>query len=144
MKLSIILFAFLMTIRCGSGTPVEYTNLCDKANDDKRVQVTGFLDNNGSAMCSSGYGHPMECPIRFKDALENEKWINADIDMGSGSSEVGEVEKGKGLKIKDDNGDFIERTQKVKLTADLRVFETPPSDQKSAGCVLNVVKIEKQ
>ena len=54
MKLSIVLFAFLMTIRCGSGTPVEYTGVCDKANNEKRVQVVGYLDNDGSAMCSSG------------------------------------------------------------------------------------------
>ncbi|MFN0138776.1 MAG: hypothetical protein ACKVQW_01650 [Pyrinomonadaceae bacterium] len=127
-----------------TGTPVEYSGLCDKANDDKRVEVTGFLDNNGSAMCSSGYGNPMRCPIKFKDTLGNEKWINADIDKGSGANSTDEVEKGKGLKIKDDKGEFVERTQKVKLTADVNVLDTPSNSPTSAGgCYVVVKKIEK-
>jgi hypothetical protein len=125
-----------------TGTPVEYSGLCDKANDDKRVEVTGFLDNSGIVMCSSGYGNPMRCPIKFKDVLENEKSVNADIDKGSGASSTDEVEKGKGLKIKDDKGEFIERTQKVKITADVNVFDGPPQPN-SAGCYVVVKKIEK-
>ena len=65
MKLSIVLFAFLMTIRCGSGTPVEYTGVCDKANNEKRVQVVGYLDNDGSAMCSSGGLHRARSTTRI-------------------------------------------------------------------------------
>ena len=53
MKISLILFAVLMTIRCGSGSPVEYSAVCDKTNNEKRVQVVGYLDNDGSAMCST-------------------------------------------------------------------------------------------
>ncbi|HMT08969.1 MAG TPA: hypothetical protein PKA82_13270 [Pyrinomonadaceae bacterium] len=127
-----------------SGTPVEYSALCDKANDDKRVEVVGFLDNNGSAMCSSGYGNPMRCPIKFKGTLEQEKWVNADIDKGSGASSTDEVEKGKGLKIKDDKGEFIERTQKVKIVADVNVYDTPSQDGPAYSCYVVVKKIEKQ
>ncbi|MFZ1701269.1 MAG: hypothetical protein WBO10_17860 [Pyrinomonadaceae bacterium] len=144
MKILITLFctvASMMTIRCGSGTPVEYANVCDKANDDQRVQVVGFLDNSGSSMCSSGYGKPMRCPIKFKDALENEKSISAEIDKGSGASSTDEIEKGQGLKIKDDKGEVIERTQKVRLTADVNVFDTP--EPTTAGCYIEVAKIEK-
>lgn len=131
-----------MTIRCGSGTPVEYANVCDKANDEKRVQVVGYLDNSGSAMCSSGYGRGMHCPVSFKDDLGAETSISADIDKGKGASEIDEYEKGSGLKIKDDKGEFIERTQKVKITADVKVLDTP--GPKSAGCYVMVNKIEKQ
>ncbi len=126
-----------------TGQPVEYAALCDKANDDQRVEVIGFLDNTGGAMCSSGYGNPMRCPIKFKDTLENPKWVNADLDKGSGASSTDEVEKGKGLKIKDDKGEFIERTNKVKITADVNVFDTP-TDPNTAGCYVVVKKIEKQ
>lgn len=144
-NLLIILAAAMLMFGCSTtGTPVEYANLCDKANDDKRVEVVGFLDNNGSAMCSSGYGNPMRCPIKFKDKLENEKWVNADIDKGSGASSTDEVEKGKGLKIKDDKGEFIERTQKVKLVADVNVLDGPqPADSKTYGCYIVAKKIEK-
>lgn len=142
MKISIILLALLMTIRCGSGTPVEYANVCDKANDEKRVQVVGYLDNNGSAMCSSGYGKPMHCPVSFKSDLAAEKFISADIDKGKGASEIDVYEEGKGLKIKDDKGEIIDRTQKVKIIADVKVYETPPAN--TAGCYVMVNNIEKQ
>ncbi len=124
-----------------TGTPVEYANVCEKANDDKNVEVVGFLDNKGSAMCSSGYGKPMRCPISFKSDLAAEKGINADIDKGTGSSSIDEYEKGKGLKIKDDKGEFIERTQKVKIVAEVNVFDTP--EPATAGCYIVVKKIEK-
>ncbi|MBK7933437.1 MAG: hypothetical protein KA956_08065 [Pyrinomonadaceae bacterium] len=124
-----------------TGTPVEYANVCDKANDDKNVEVVGFLDNKGGAMCSSGYGKPMRCPISFKADLAAEKGINADIDKGTGSSSIDEYEKGKGLKIKDDKGEFIERTQKVKIVAEVNVFDTP--EPATAGCYIVVKKIEK-
>lgn len=128
-----------------TGTPVEYAGVCDKANDDKNVEVVGFLDNKGSAMCSSGYGKPMRCPISFKDNLESEKGINADIDKGTGNSSIDEYEKGKGLKIKDDKGEFIERTQKVKIVAEVNVFDeaSKVGDPKSAACYIVVKKIEK-
>ncbi|MBK7394300.1 MAG: hypothetical protein IPI64_13545 [Chloracidobacterium sp.] len=142
MKLSIVLFAFLMTIRCGSGTPVEFANVCDKANNEKRVQVVGYLDNNGSAMCSSGYGKPMHCPVKFKADLSSETSISADIDKGKGSSEIDVYEEGKGLKIKDDKGEIIERTQKVKIIADVRVYDTP--EPTTMGCYVMVNTIEKQ
>lgn len=137
-----LMAACLMIAGCNStGTPVEYANTCDKANDDKRVEIVGFLDNKGGAMCSSGYGHPMRCPISFKADLASEKGINADIDKGTGSSSIDEYEKGKGLKIKDDKGEFIERTEKVKIVADVNVFDTP--EPATAGCYLVVKKIEK-
>ncbi|MFM9904122.1 MAG: hypothetical protein ACKVQJ_06060 [Pyrinomonadaceae bacterium] len=142
MRLSIILFAFLMTIRCGSGTPVEYAGVCDKANNEKRVQVVGFLDNDGSAMCSSGYGKPMHCPVKFKADMAAEKSISADIDKGQGSSQIDEYEKGKGLKIKDDKGEIIERNQKVKLIADVKVYDRPGETE--PGCYIMVNNIEKQ
>jgi|CXWL01.1.fsa_nt_gi hypothetical protein len=129
-----------------SGTPVEYANVCDKANDDKLVEVVGFLDNKGSAMCSSGYGHPMRCPIGFKDNLDSEKSLNASIDKGTGASSIDEYEKGKGLKLKDAMGEFVERTQKVKIVAEVNVFDEASrvGDPNSAACYLIVKKIEKQ
>jgi hypothetical protein len=48
-----------------TGIPVEFAKACDKENDDKRVEIIGYFNNSGSAMCSSGYGNPMRCPIDF-------------------------------------------------------------------------------
>lgn len=126
-----------------TGTPVEFANTCNKENDDKYVEVVGFFDNSGSAMCSKSGKEPMRCPIDFIDAVSSTKIpIRAYIDKGSGASSI-DAEKDKPLKIKDDKGEFIENSTKVKIVADVNVFDTPPTDGKMAGCFLTVKKIEK-
>ncbi len=126
-----------------TGTPVEYANICDKANDDKYVEVVGFFKNTGSAMCSKSGKDPMRCPIDFLDAPSSDKIpIRAYIDKGSGASSI-DAEKDQPLKIKDDKGDTIENTQKVKIVASVNVFDAPPTDGKVAACYITVKKIEK-
>ena len=46
-----LILSAVFAISCNyTGTPVEYANICDKANDDKLVEVVGFLDNKGSSV----------------------------------------------------------------------------------------------
>jgi hypothetical protein len=127
-----------------TGVPVEYAAACDKANDDKRVEVVGYFKNTGSAMCSKSGNEPMRCPIEFVDGPNTEKPIRVYIDKGSGNSEIDNPEQ-KGLKIKDDKGEIVENTQKVKLTADVNVLDSASltGDSKSAGCYMTAKKIEK-
>jgi hypothetical protein len=129
-----------------TGTPVEYANTCNKENDDKRVEIVGFFNNTGSAMCSKSGNEPMRCPIDFIDAIGSTKIpIRAYIDKGSGASSI-DAEKDKPLKIKDDKGEFIENSQKVKIVADVNVLDEVSKvgeTTKSAGCYLTVKKIEK-
>jgi hypothetical protein len=126
-----------------TGTPVEYSKMCDKANDDKYVETVGFFKNTGSAMCSKSGNEPMRCPIDFVESPTSDKTpIRAYIDKGSGASSI-DAEKDQPLKIKDDKGEFIENTQKVKIVADVTVFDALPPDSKSAPCFITVKKIEK-
>lgn len=124
-----------------TGKPVEFAQMCDTANDREYVEVVGFLDNDGSAMCTTRGKGPTDCGIRFKESLDSEKWVFANITKGSWASEIDNYE-GEGLKIRDDNSEFITKAQKVKLTASVLV-SGPPSE-KSMGCSLDVKKIEKQ
>src|SRR5690349_10515750 len=135
----------LLMAGCSSkGIPVEFANMCDKANNHKTIEVIGFLDNSGSAMCSTSVNKgPMRCGIRFKDSLSSEKWLLANIAKGSWSSEIENIE-GQGLKIRDNNSEFITRQQKVKITASVRVFDpTPANTDPATACSLSVDKIEK-
>lgn len=128
-----------------TGTPVEYANMCNKENDDKYVEVVGFFNNTGSAMCSKSGNEPMRCPIDFIDAVGSTKIpIRAYIDKGSGASSI-DAEKDKPLKITDDKKEVIENTQKVKIVADVTVFDegSRVGDSKSAPCFITVKKIEK-
>lgn len=134
----------LAAVGCSSkGTPVEFASTCDKANDDKRVEITGFFNNTGSAMCSSGYGNPMRCPIDVvADSNIKENIVRAEIDLGSGANYIEDV-KGKGLTIRDDKGEVVENSQKVKITADVNTLDTPREDKKYQSCWVVVKKIEK-
>jgi hypothetical protein len=126
-----------------TGVPVEYANMCDIANNGKNIEVVGFLDNNGSAMCSnSAGGGPIACGIKFKGSLDSEKWVFANITKGTWASETENVER-EGLKIRDNNSEFITGGQKVRVTASVMVFTPPPTDAKTPGCSLSVKKIEK-
>ncbi len=130
---------------CNStGVPVEYANICDKANDDKNVEVVGFFNNTGSTMCSKSGKEPMRCPINFISAPGAANPLRAYIDKGSGSSSI-DAEKDQPLKIKDDKGEVIENSQKVKIVADVTVFDeaSKVGDPKSAACFITVKKIEK-
>jgi hypothetical protein len=125
------------------GIPVEYANMCDVANNHKTIEVVGYLANDGSAMCSnSAGGGPIECGIRFQDSLTSKTFSMAKITKGSWSNEIENVE-GEGLKIRDNNSDFITREQKVKLTASVLVFTSTDPNKKPEGCSLSVDKIEK-
>ena len=132
----------LLSFGCNyTGVPVEYAGTCDKGNDDKTVEVTGYFDNSGSSMCSSSGSGPMRCPINFVDAPKSEKpYVRAEVDLGSGASSVENID-GKGLTIHDDKGEVIENSQKVKITANVNAVEY--SDPKLQNCWVVVKKIEK-
>lgn len=126
-----------------TGVKVEFANTCDKANDKQYIEVVGYFNNSGSAMCSKSGNSPMRCPVNFVDNPSQPKPVRAEIDLGSGANYIENVE-GKGLTIRDDKGEIVENTQKVKVTASLMVYNTPskPTDN-FAPCSLTVKKIEK-
>ena len=67
---------------------------------------------------------------------------NADITLGGWAREVENV-KDQGLKIRDHKSEFVEPTQKVKLTVEVKVFSDVKPDSKGYGCHISVYKIEK-
>ncbi len=142
-KLLILMIVGAFTAGCNyTGKPVEFANICDKANDRQYVEVTGFFRNTGSAMCSKSGNEPMRCPIGFADK-EDALPVMAYIDLGSGASSIENVE-GKGLLIRDDKNQDITNKDKVKVTASLRVYDSPPQpDAKYVNCSITVKKIEK-
>lgn len=126
-----------------TGKPVEFANICDKANDREYIEVVGYFRNTGSAMCSKSGNEPMRCPIGFADKADTALPAMAYIDLGSGNSSIENVE-GKGLIIRDINKQDVSNNDKVKVTASLRVYDTPQQpDAKYANCSITVKKIEK-
>lgn len=141
-----VLGLVLIAVGCNTtGTPVEYANMCNKENDDKYVETVGFFNNTGSAMCSKSGNEPMRCPIDFIESVGSTKTpVRAYIDKGSGASSI-DAEKDQPLKIKDEKSEVVENSQKVKIVADVTVFDEGSlvGDTKSAPCFITVKKIEK-
>jgi hypothetical protein len=138
---SMTLVALFSLMGCNStGTPVDFAHICDKPNDGKNVEVTGYFKNTGSAMCSKSGNEPMRCPIDFVNApggTAGVEPIRAYIDKGSGKSEI-EAAEGKGLQIHDANGAVVENSQKAKIVARVKRLDAAGKD----GCYVTVKKIE--
>ncbi len=137
--LVIAVYVSLGMLGCNStGTPVDFANMCAKPNDGKNVEVSGYFKNTGSAMCSKSGNEPMRCPIDFVGEPGGTNTVRAQIDKGTGKSEI-EAADGKGLQIHDETGGVIENSQKVKIVARVKRLDAVGKD----GCYVNVKKIEK-
>jgi len=124
------------------GVPVAFAKTCDKANDDTTVEVVGYFENSGSKMCSSSRGGPMRCPINFVETANGDKNIvRSYIDLGSGASSVEDID-GIGLTIHDTNGEVVDNSTKVKITANVNVIDGGYKDKNLQGCFITVKKIE--
>ncbi len=145
MKLFIALFTFvLMTIHCGSGTPVEFANACKAENNKKYIEVSGVLETKGGVFCSNTSG-PLECGFKLLQNPGDEKGISSDITVGSWSNNVEKPESGfkrEDIKIRDDKGEFVQLGEKVKLTGEITAVEDPTATDGTV-CYLKVSKIEK-
>lgn len=145
MKLSLILFTFvLMTIHCGAGEPVEYSNACNAENNKKYIQVSGYLDEKGGIFCSNTSG-PLECGFKLMQNPGDEKGISSDITVGSWSNNVEKPASGykrDELKIRDNNGEFVKLGEKVKLTGEITAVDDKTATDGKI-CYLKVSTIEK-
>lgn len=145
MKLSIALFAFaLLTIHCGPGTPVEYSNACNPENNKKYIEVSGILDTKGGVFCSNTSG-PLECGFKLLQNAGDDKGISSDITVGTWSNNVEKPESGfkrEDVKIRDNNGEFVKLGEKVKLTGEITAVEDKTASDGKV-CYLKVSKIER-
>ncbi len=134
----------LFSASCDSkAVPVAFAKTCDKANDGTTVEITGYFKDIGMTMCSKHGNEPMRCPVNFGETPElKEGLVNVYIDLGSGENSVEELED-KRLEIRDMNGEKVETSQKVKLTADVTVLDTPRDDKMLQDCFVTAKKIEK-
>jgi hypothetical protein len=124
-----------------TGTPVEYSKACSSENDNKYIEVSGFLNARSGTFCSNIGGGSVKCGFDFLEKPGDTKTMGADITMGTGANNVEELPKSykrEDIKIHDNNGNVIDFNDKVKLTGKIMVI--PGADR----CLITVAKIEKQ
>lgn len=136
--------AAIVSVGCkGTPVPMEYAAVCDKANDKKYVEVVGYFNNNGSAMCSKRGQEAMKCPVYFVSEPGAPKPMRAELYLGETKNGVVNPEK-NGLKITDDKGAFVENAEKVKITGSIFNFSGSATGETDyLPCSVTVDKVEK-
>ncbi len=121
------------------GIPVEFSKACTVANEKKIVEVGGYLSTGRSVFCSNRGGR-MECAYKLTEAPGAEKSITADIEQGARANQAEKLKSGykrEDIKIRDNNGNTIDLTKKVKVTGKMSV--TPDL----TVCLIQVTRIEQ-
>jgi hypothetical protein len=133
--------AFTLFYTCApeKGIPVEHSQACNLENNDKVLEVSGYLADEGSVYCSSTSGR-FECGFQLINDLQSKKGFSVNIKVGSSSNSVENLESGysrKDIKIHDDNGNLISLDKKVTVTGKIRTVNDP-----DIVCYLKVNRIE--
>ena len=149
MKLKIALIFVVLSMAsagCGeyTGTPTEFAQVCNTANDKKMIETQGFLTTGVSVLCSSR-GGTETCGLSLKQNPSDEKGISADVETGSGANtmdKLGSGYKKEDLKIRDKAGNAVTPNDKVKVTGEIMAVPNSLNPQETV-CVIKVKKIEK-
>jgi hypothetical protein len=127
-----------------AGVPTEFANACAADLDGKTLEVSGILNPRTAILCSNRGGR-MECPFELVEAAGSDKFITADIEVGTGANSVTEIPKGfkkEDLKVRDNAGNQVALgTDKVKVTGKMMIAPAAPGGQ--GVCLMQVYKIEK-
>ena len=142
-----IVLVLLILLGCNEkGIPVSYQDSCNLENNDKVLEVQGYLSDGGSLYCSSTSGR-YECGFEFKNSLEDKENYSANIAVGTGSNEVEELKSGytsADIKVHDDTNAIVSLSEKVKITGKIHAYkdDTSPEPDK-VHCYIKVTKIVK-
>ena len=125
------------------GEPTEFAKACDSANEKKYIEVSGYLADRGSVFCSNT-GVRMECGFDLLESPSSDKKLRVDIEQGSGANTVDELQRGykkEDIKIRDNSGNLITFSNKVKLDGKMSI--APAAGSAQGVCFMQVSKIER-
>jgi hypothetical protein len=134
------------TMACGTpqGTPIEFSRVCDVANDGKYFQTSGVIAQRGSIFCSS-IGGRNECGFDLLESPGSEKKLRIDILQGSGASTVDKVERGykaEDINIRDSAGNRVALNKDVvKVTG--KVSVAPATAGNEGTCFMQIDSIDR-
>jgi hypothetical protein len=148
MKISIatiFVSLFLFAVSCGTpqGKPTDLGNACAPENEKQYLEVSGYIVPRSAVFCSNIGGGRLECGFDFSDSAGGEKKMSAEIEQGSGANTVDKLPSGykkEDIKIRDNGGNPIALTDKVKVTGKMSIAPAAPGGQ--GVCFMQVEKIE--
>lgn len=155
----------LASFGCSSPpVPVEFSKVCELANNGNYVETTGYLDNSGDLNCSDKQGGDMKCSLKFKKdenvVIDMEKLIKYDTNQAELFTayvflrdSANSLKKKEYKRFKKEDMEFIGNDNsiitikdKVKITGKARVQNDPTikAPGNPLSCSIDVDKIEKQ
>jgi hypothetical protein len=142
MKKGLFFIALLMLFGCTKreAVQVDIKDICSPDNEKKYVSTSGYLDDKGGVFCSNIGSGRMNCGFAVLANAGGDKVFSADIQEGSGADEVEKLErsyKKEDIKIRDDKGQVISLSDKVKLIGEMSITA------ERSVCFMTVDKIER-
>ena len=119
--------AFALTA-CAAPEPaelVDYANVCDQANDDKRISAVGYFDPGVSVYCSDS-GGDYRCGMDFLETLDAAEGFTADMLEGSGPNQMSKLPdsySNSDIKIQTNDGGTIGIGQKARISGEMLIGE---------------------
>lgn len=122
------------------GVPVEFSKACGMENNDKVIEVKGYLEDKGGVFCSNTGGGPVRCGFKLLEKPDGDKTISADIVRGTSANNVEELQSGyqkEDIKIHKNDGNLADLSKPFKITGELNTTED------ASVCYITVSKIEQ-
>jgi hypothetical protein len=118
------------------GVPVEFAKACNVENNNKTVEVSGYIGRGNGVSCGEMGGYS-QCLYRLNEKLTDKDGIKVGIVQGESANQAEQLPiADKDIKLHGADGSIINITDKVKLTGEMSAS--------SDYCSMKVTKVEKQ
>ncbi len=140
----LLLLAVLGFNGCAKPVAVEFSQVCQKENDDKYISVEGYLRTGVSVLCSSRNG-TRTCGLELTDKPDGQAKISVDVEEGTGKSQMEPLPKSytkESLKVHTEDGSAVGPQDRVRVIGTAKTA-TDAINSSLTVCYITVSKIEK-
>jgi hypothetical protein len=118
------------------GVPVEFSKACNVENNNKTVEVSGYIGRGNGVSCGEMGGYS-QCLYRLNGKPTDKDGIKVGIVQGDSANQAESLPiADKDIKLHGADGSILNIADKVKLTGEMSAS--------SDYCSMKVTKIEKQ
>ena len=118
------------------GVPVEFSKACNAENNNKTVEISGYVGRGNGVSCGEMGGYS-QCLYRLNEKPTDRDGIKVGIVQGASANQAEDLPiADKDIKIHAADGSVINIANKVKLTGEMSIS--------SDYCSMKVTKVGKQ
>lgn len=119
------------------GVPVEFSKACTAENNNKTVEVSGYVGRGNGVSCGEMGGYS-QCLYRLNEKPADKDGIKVGIVQGDSANQAENLPiADKDIKLHAADGSIINIADKVKLTGEMSISPD------GSYCSMKVTKVEK-